>query len=113
MTSRQKLVLTTTSLHNVVIANSSDVIYYEVVTPKWERHLTKISRLDPNTRQFDLIGELQNEDDRPVAMRLYGGAFRSTWDFLRKENLRGMVGRGNVRKENESGVTKKERVEDG
>lgn len=82
---RQKLFLTTTSLHNVVISNKSDVIYYEIITPKWERHLTKISRLDPNTRQFDLIGELQNEDDKPVTMRLYGGAFKNADDFLRKE----------------------------
>ncbi|TCD64677.1 hypothetical protein EIP91_003791 [Steccherinum ochraceum] len=81
----QKLVLTTTSLHNVVISNASDVIYYEIVTPKWERHLTKVSRLDPNTRLFDLVGELQNEDDKPVAMRLYGGSFRSTQDFLKNE----------------------------
>ena len=84
---RQKLILTTTSLHNVVIANASDVIYYEVVTPKWAKHLTKVSRLDPNTRQFDLVGELQNEDDRPVMMRLYGEAFRSTSEFLREEEV--------------------------
>lgn len=80
---RQRLTLTTTSLHNVVISNSSDVIYYEIVTPKWERRLTKISRLDPNTRQFDFVGELQNKDDKPVAVRLYGGSSRSTKEFLK------------------------------
>lgn len=89
----QKLVLTTTSLHNVVISNASDVIYYEVITPKWERNLTRISRLDPNTQQFDLIGELKNEDDRPVEMRMYGGAFRSTGEFLKKEPNGEVVGR--------------------
>ena len=70
----QKLSLTTTSLHNVVISNTSDVIYYEIITPKWEKDLTKISRLDPNTKQYDLICELVNEHDKPVSMRLYGGA---------------------------------------
>ncbi|KAI0792684.1 hypothetical protein C8Q75DRAFT_750891 [Abortiporus biennis] len=83
----QKLVLTTTSLHNVVISNSSDVIYYEIVTPKWEKHTTKISRLDPNTRQFDLIGELQNdEESKPVSMRLYGGVFKPETEFLKNED---------------------------
>ncbi|CAL1703249.1 unnamed protein product [Somion occarium] len=81
-TPRQELFLTTTSLHNVVISNTSDVIYYEVLTPKWERHLTKISRLDPNTKQFDLICELVNENDKPVSMKMYGGVIVPTQDFL-------------------------------
>lgn len=79
----QKLTLTTTSLHNVVIANSSDAIYYEIVTPKWERCITRINKLDPNMREFDLIGELKNEDDKPVAVRIYGGEFRPVDEFLR------------------------------
>lgn len=58
---RQVLHFTTTSLRNVVISNASDVIFYEVITPKWEPHLTKISRLDPNSRDFNLIGELHWE----------------------------------------------------
>lgn len=82
-----KLFLTTTSLHNVVISNSSDVIYYEIVTPKWERHHTRISRLDPTTRAFSLIGELQNGGDKatPIAYRLYGSTFRPTSEFLKPE----------------------------
>ncbi|KAI8999116.1 hypothetical protein BD414DRAFT_477023 [Trametes punicea] len=59
-----KLVLTTTSLRNVVIANATDVLYYEVVTPRWERHLTRVSRLDPNTRCFDPVAELVNGNGR-------------------------------------------------
>ncbi|KAI0823913.1 hypothetical protein BC628DRAFT_1323970 [Trametes gibbosa] len=55
-----RLVLTTTSLRNVVLANATDVLYYEVVTPRWERHLTRVSRLDVNTRCFDLVAELVN-----------------------------------------------------
>lgn len=122
---RQTLSFTTTSLRNVVISNTSDVIFYEVVTPSWEPHLTKISRLDPNSREFNVIGELQwqstevddvegrrdggkgkgkgkdNDNDkrraekgrkrlkengaRPVRMRLYGGAFKPTREFLRQQ----------------------------
>lgn len=81
--------LTTTSLRNVVLANASDVIYYEVITPKWARSSTTISRLDPNTRQFDVIGEMKNDEHGKAAeVRMYGGALRSAKDFLQgdKEN---------------------------
>ena len=50
------------ALRNVVLANKSDVIYYEVVTPKWARDRTTVSRLDPNTRQFDIVGEMKNDE---------------------------------------------------
>lgn len=87
----QRLVLTTTSLHNVVISNDSDVIYYEVVTPKWDRHLTTISRLNPNTREFDVVGELQNENDKPVGVRInaYGDDIKPADDFLKADASQG------------------------
>lgn len=73
--SRQRLMLTTTSLRNVILANKSDVIYYEVVTPKWARDRTTISRLDPNTRQFDIIGEMKNNNaGNAEEVKLYGQA---------------------------------------
>lgn len=81
----QRLALTTTSLHNVVISNASDDIYYEVVTPKWAPETTKISRLDPETREFLVVGELQNKDGRPVAVRVYGGVQVPAGEFLRSE----------------------------
>lgn len=72
---RQKLMLTTTSLRNVILSNKSDVIYYEIVTPKWARDRTTISRLDPNTRQFDIIGEMKNNDSgKAEEVKLYGEA---------------------------------------
>lgn len=83
----QKLVLTTTSLRNVVLANTSDVIYYEVVTPKWARGNTTLSRLDPNTHQFDTIAEMRNnEEGKAAEVRLYGGALRSVKEFLGSED---------------------------
>ncbi|KAI0355083.1 hypothetical protein OH77DRAFT_343125 [Trametes cingulata] len=101
-TKTHRLVLTTTSLRNVVLANATDVLYYEVVTPRWERHLTRISRLDPNTRCFDLVAELLNgqspgtagagagakDDDakRVVALRFYGaGELHAVDEFLHVE----------------------------
>ncbi|KIP07490.1 hypothetical protein PHLGIDRAFT_415603 [Phlebiopsis gigantea 11061_1 CR5-6] len=80
---RQKITLTTTSLRNVVLSNKSDVIYYEVITPKWARDRTTVSKLDPNTRQFDIIGEMKNNDDgKAEEVRLYGGALTPAHRFL-------------------------------
>ncbi|KAH9857533.1 hypothetical protein C2E23DRAFT_279099 [Lenzites betulinus] len=115
----QRLVLTTTSLRNVVLANATDVLYYEVVTPRWERHLTRVSRLDVNTRCFDPVAELVNgqppahapedgaaggatgngggigckKDDGAkwvVALRFHGtGELRAVEDFLHTEKAAG------------------------
>lgn len=80
---RQKITLTTTSLRNVILSNQSDVIYYEVITPKWARDRTTVSKLDPNTRQFDIIGEMKNNDDgKAEDVRLYGGALTPAHRFL-------------------------------
>lgn len=80
---RQKIALTTTSLRNVILSNASDVIYYEVITPKWARSLTTISRLDPNTRQYDVIAEMKNDrHGHAEEVRLYGGAFTPVRQFL-------------------------------
>ncbi|RPD59299.1 hypothetical protein L226DRAFT_104552 [Lentinus tigrinus ALCF2SS1-7] len=94
----QKLVMTTTSLRNVVLANASDVLYYEVVTPVWERHLTRVSRLDIKTRGFNVVAEMLNghppgdvkgrEEDakRVMAYRMYGGGeYRAVDEFLHVE----------------------------
>ncbi|KAI0078963.1 hypothetical protein K474DRAFT_1659652 [Panus rudis PR-1116 ss-1] len=99
---RQKLVFTTTSTRNVVISNSSDVIFYEIVTPRWEKHLTKISRLDPNTKLFDQIAEFQNEKGKPVALRMYGGPLVQTKDFLRVDEYDAGSGSGSSSTSSES-----------
>ena len=82
---KQKLGLTTTSLHNVIISNDSDVIYFEVVTPKWDPSITRISRLDHTSRELEIVAEFQNVDGKPVAVRLRGEQFRPADDFLRQE----------------------------
>jgi hypothetical protein len=79
----QRLMLTTTSLRNLVVSNKSDVIYYEIVTPRWARDRTTVSRLDPNTRQFDIVGEVRNTTDgKPAEVGLYGAATTPASRFL-------------------------------
>ena len=82
----QRLVLTTTSLRNVVLANKSDVIYYEIITPRWARESTTISRLDPNTHQFDIIGEIRNDvHGKASEVSLYGAAPKAVREWLKTE----------------------------
>ncbi len=96
-----KLVFTTTSLRNVVLANASDVLYYEVVTPAWERHRTRVTRLDVKTQEFAIVAEMLNghapgdtrggEDEakQPMALRMYGGGeYTAVHDFLHFEEGR-------------------------
>lgn len=79
----QRINLTTTSLRNVILSNKSDVIYYEVITPKWARGVTTISRLDPNTRQYDVVGEMKNDEKGHAAeVKLWGGALQPVGEFL-------------------------------
>ncbi|KAI0818656.1 hypothetical protein BC629DRAFT_1588008 [Irpex lacteus] len=78
----QRINLTTTSLRNVILSNKSDVIYYEVITPKWARGVTTISRLDPNTRQYDVVGEMKNDEKGHAAeVKLWGGALQPVGEF--------------------------------
>src|ERR1700761_2233370 len=79
-----RLDLTTTSLTNCIISNASDAVFFEVVTPKWTPNMTKISRRDPNTRELEVIAELENTD-KGYNVRLRGGQFRPTKEFLKKD----------------------------
>ena len=112
MARTEKLVLTTTSLRNVVLADAADAHYYEVWTPPWERHRTRVGRLEPRSRAFEPVAELLNghalrpgpsgrggggagkgrgkgkeEDPKSVvAVRMYGrGEFRAVDEFLHVE----------------------------
>ncbi|THH04472.1 hypothetical protein EW145_g5497 [Phellinidium pouzarii] len=90
----QRLSLTTTSLQNVVISNASDVIYYEIVTPKWAPAVTRVSKMDPKSRELEIVAELQNEVSektvaRPTAVRLRGQQFRPAGEFWTKDGVTG------------------------
>lgn len=87
---KQRLSLTTTSLRNVIVSNKNDVIYYEIVTPKWARERTTISRLDPNTRQFDIVAEMHNDDHgKAEDVVLYGATPRPVTQFLEGQDTDG------------------------
>ncbi|KAH7911915.1 hypothetical protein BJ138DRAFT_1125679 [Hygrophoropsis aurantiaca] len=82
-----QLTLTTASLHNVVIANEADTIYFDIITPEWETHLTTVRRLNTITRSFDVVGNIRNLGDKldqPIAVSVYGREFVPADDFLQR-----------------------------
>ena len=76
-----------------MISNASDGIYYEVVTPAWEPTVTRISKMNPSTRELEVVAEMQNEVEgtgaRPRTVRLRGEQFRPTGDFWVKDQGEG------------------------
>ncbi|KAF8513909.1 hypothetical protein BU17DRAFT_52960 [Hysterangium stoloniferum] len=85
-----KLELTANSLRNTTISDSTDNIYYEVRTESWIPLHTKVKRLDPETRQYEVRGEIQRSNGQPevrVAGRSKEWARAS--DFLRIDNAKG------------------------
>lgn len=61
-----RLELTTPQMNNTTIASSTDYIYFEIITPKWSPHQTRISRRDPETRQLEVIAELETRGYQSV-----------------------------------------------
>lgn len=100
-----KLELTTTSLNNCVIANDSDAVFFEIVTPKWEPNSTKIRRPDPNTKELELVAELEKTADgddpngkgkgKQAHVRLRGEQFRPVNEFLKRDESED-TGKGRV-----------------
>ncbi|OAX33078.1 hypothetical protein K503DRAFT_804668 [Rhizopogon vinicolor AM-OR11-026] len=80
----QRLTFTTANVQNLVISNATDALYYEVVTPEWESHLTTVRRLDSRTQGYDTIGNIRNQSGKPVAVSMYGGEFMNEELWLRK-----------------------------
>lgn len=68
----QRLTMTTPSLQNTIISSANDVIYYEIVTPKWQPTTTRVSKMDHNTRELEVVAELENDVDESGPMRLRG-----------------------------------------
>ncbi|KAJ8591444.1 hypothetical protein M405DRAFT_860516 [Rhizopogon salebrosus TDB-379] len=80
----QRLTFTTANVQNLVISNATDALYYEVLTPEWESHLTTVRRLDNRTQGQDAVGSIRNQSGKPVAVSMYGGEFMNEELWLRK-----------------------------
>jgi hypothetical protein len=79
-----RMVFTTNSLRNTTVSVGDDSLYYEIVTRFWHPYLTKIFKLDTDTRELILVAEIEREPGKTVRVR-FGGE-NSEWineqDFM-------------------------------
>jgi hypothetical protein len=54
-----RMVFTTNSLRNTTVSVEDDTLYYEIITHFWQPHLTKIFKLDADTRKMVLVAEIE------------------------------------------------------
>jgi hypothetical protein len=67
-----RMVFTTNSLRNTTVSVEDDTLYYEIVTHSRQPHLTKISKLDADTREMVLVAEIERVPGSTVRVR-FGG----------------------------------------
>jgi hypothetical protein len=72
-----RMVFTTNSLRNTTVSVEDDSLYYEIVTRFWHPYLTKIFKLDLDTREMILVAEIEREPGKNVRVR-FGGE-HSEW----------------------------------
>jgi hypothetical protein len=72
-----RMVFTTNSLRNTTVSVGDDSLYYEIVTRFWHPYLTKIYKLDMDSREMILVAEIEREPDKNVRVR-FGGE-HSEW----------------------------------
>ncbi|KAI0275272.1 hypothetical protein BC834DRAFT_41631 [Gloeopeniophorella convolvens] len=80
-----KMVFTANSIRNTTVSIDDDGLYYEIVTRSWHPHLTKIFKLDKETREMLLVSEIEREPGKNVRVRFGGehGEWIDEDDFLR------------------------------
>ncbi|GJJ16208.1 hypothetical protein Clacol_010504 [Clathrus columnatus] len=84
-----KLILTTNSLRNTTISDETDNIYYEIRTEPWIPLHTKVKRLDPETREYEVKAEIQRFGDKPeVRVLERSKEWASADQFLRIDEAR-------------------------
>ena len=67
-----RMAFTTNSLRNTTISIEGDTLYYEIVTRFWHPHLTKIFKLNSDTRGMVLVAEIARLPGSNVRVR-FGG----------------------------------------
>lgn len=85
-----KLVLTTNSLRNTTISDASDSIYYEIRTEPWIPLHTKVKRLDPETREYEVKAEILRSGAQPeVRISARSKEWARASEFLRLDEVSG------------------------
>jgi len=88
-----RLELTQPEINNTTIASSTDVIYFEVITPKWTPKMTRVNKRDPETRKLEMIAEVETKGYQSY-FRFKDGDMKPTASWLKrnKKNMMPMSG---------------------
>jgi len=93
-----KMEFTTNSLRNTTVAVESDSLYFEIVTPFWHPNLTKINKLDIESREFTTVAEITRTGKEPK-VRFGDGQWLKASEFIKYDPKRAggiFVGSGHV-----------------
>lgn len=88
-----RMVFTTNSLRNTTIAVEDDALYYEVVTRFWHPDVTKVFKLDKESRELALIAEIQRRAGEGAKVRFGGekGQWVDADEFLKWDDAKRCV----------------------
>lgn len=84
-----ELVLTTNSTSNNTISDDSDNIYYEIRTEPWSPLHTKVKKLVPETKEYEVRAEIQRFRGYPeVRVNGRGTEWVPAKEFLRVDEIK-------------------------
>lgn len=88
-----RLELTQPEINNTTIASSTDIVYFEVITPKWTPTMTRVNKRNPETRKLEMVAELETKGYQSF-FRFTDGDMKptATWIKRNKKNLMPMSG---------------------
>ena len=81
-----RLEFTQPEYNNTTIASSTDIIYFEVITPKLTPNMTRISKRDPETRKLKMIAELETSGYQTTFRIKNGPDFQPTAQWMKRNN---------------------------
>jgi hypothetical protein len=74
---------TTNSLRNTTVAVDTDNLYFEIVTRFWHPDITKINKLDVESRQFTTIAEISQTPGGEPKVRFGDGHWLDSSEFIK------------------------------
>lgn len=88
-----RLEFTTNSIRNTTIAVDTDAFYYEIVTRFWHPNLTKINKLDNETRELKTVAEIERVPRKETKVRFGGeeGDWLKASEFMKYDPRRACV----------------------
>jgi len=77
-----KMEFTTNSLRNNTLAVDTDALYFEIVTRFWHPDLTKINRLDVESRELTTVAEISRTPGKEPKVRFGEGEWLKASEFI-------------------------------